>query len=138
MLKNRRSATPTKDKSPSASGDAASGAAGSRKTSSSSLTFFNRGPNRSSLNSDRFNANRSADSAGAAAFAVSVPHWCDQGRLLAFAVALSVILTREFILAIDLIFHIVFHASSKGNSRSRLTHGGCENYVIRKLPYLDQ
>ena len=78
MLKNRRSATPTKDKSP------ASDAAGSRKTSSSSLTFFSRGPNRSSLNSDRFNANRSADgsaTAGAAAFAASVPHWSDQGRL---------------------------------------------------------
>ena len=82
MLKNRRSATPTKDKSP------ASDAAGSRKTSSSSLTFFSRGPNRSSLNSDRFNANRSADSggAGAAAFAAaSVPHWSDQGRRLSLS-----------------------------------------------------
>ena len=84
MLKNRRSATPTKDKSPSSvsGGDAA--APGSRKASSSSLTFFSRGPNRSSLNSDRFNANRSADgsaTAGAAAFAASVPHWSDQGRV---------------------------------------------------------
>ena len=78
MLKNRRSATPTKDKSPSS---AASDAPGSRKASSSSLTFFSRGPNRSSLNSDRFNANRSADGAAAAAFTATAPHWSEQGRL---------------------------------------------------------
>ena len=95
MLKNRRSATPTKDKLPSAGGDAAPG---SRKTSSSSLTFFNRGPNRSSLNSDRFNANRSADGA----FAASVPHWSDQGRRL----SLSHILARELILA-DFFLYLV-------------------------------
>ena len=84
MLKNRRSATPTKDKSPSsAAAGTASDAPGSRKASSSSLTFFSRGPNRSSLNSDRFNANRSADgaAAGAAAFSATAPHWSDQGRL---------------------------------------------------------
>jgi hypothetical protein len=73
MLKNRRSTTPTKDKSPSASGGAKKNSlndSGGKRSSS----FFNRGPSRSSLTSDRFNASATSEPP---ASQLMQPHWSE-------------------------------------------------------------
>ncbi len=69
MLKNRRSTTPTKDKGGGGAGGvnkSPMGGSSEKKTS-----FFNRGPSRSSLTSDRFNASGTTEPTSPAS------HWSD-------------------------------------------------------------
>lgn len=66
MLKNRRSATPTKDRSPGGNNN---------ETTGKRNSFFNRGPSRSSLTSDRFNASGTSNNESASIS--QNPHWSE-------------------------------------------------------------